>query len=162
METANSIVRDALSEILVQPAEQPVQSVDFQTGVRYLNRMMASWDAQGLSLGYTVVNNAADAITVPDGAISGIVYNLALKLAPQYDIPINPELRANALDGLDAIRNLSVTTQPTSYPCTLPIGSGNEWDGSYVDFHHYPCPEEEMLTEREGSILLESNTNDDT
>ena len=65
-----------------------VQSVDFQNGVRYLNRMMGAWDAQGLALGYTKVSNPADPITVPDGALEGMVFNLAVRLAKQYDIKI--------------------------------------------------------------------------
>lgn len=160
METANSLVRDALAEILVQPAEQPVQAVDFQTGVRYLNRMMAMWDADGISLGYTQVVNSADPITVPAGAISGMLYNLALLLAPQYGMQINPELRSAANQGLNAIRKIAVKIQPTVYPCTLPIGSGNEGNTSYNIDHFHPCESDNALTEREGTILLESNTND--
>lgn len=159
METANSIIKDALQEILVQANEQPVQSVDFTTGVRYLNRLMSTWASQGLPLGYTKVANASDPITVPDGAIEGIVYNLALRLAPQYDIVPSQDLRINAREGLDAIRKIAVRRTPTRYPCTLPIGSGNEKDDTYNNYHYYPCPDEEILTEQEGSILLESNTN---
>lgn len=160
METANSVIKDALQEILVQANEQPVQSVDFTTAVRYLNRMMAAWAANGLPLGYTKVANAADPITVPDGAIEGIVFNLALRLSTQYDIQFAPELKSNAAEGLKTIRRIAVTRKATPLPCTLPIGSGNEQDSWYRYTHFYPCHEDEVLTEGEGSILLESNTND--
>ena len=158
METASSLISDAFSEILVQPNEQSLESVDFQTGVRYLNRMMASWDAKGYSLGFTNINNPSDLITVPDGAMGPMVFNLAVLLAPQYDIPVSSNLILNAREGMQAVRRLTVKARPTPYPCTLPIGSGNEKNQTYSDYRYYPCPDEEILTEQEGAILLESNT----
>lgn len=160
METASSLIGDAFAEILVQANEQELQSVDFQNGVRYLNRMMSSWASSGLALGYSKVSKASDIITVPEGALEGMVFNLALRLAPQYDIPINPLLRENARRGLNSVRKIAVKRSPTPYPCTLPVGSGNEHSGSYNNNHFYPCQEDEVLTEQEGAILLESNTNE--
>ena len=154
METAQSVINDALQELLVQASEQPIQAVDFQSGKRYLNRMMASLDAQGISLGYTVVSLPDDVVTVPDGAIEGIIFNLAIRLATSYNVPVGQGLAISARDGLNAMRNLSVFIQPTQFPCTLPIGSGNEYE--YDDsYRFYPCVEDELLTETGGSILLE-------
>lgn len=160
METAASVISDALEDILVQAAEQPLLAADFQKGRRTLNRMMDEFAAQGLNLGYTKVTQPTDLVTVPDGAISGIIANLAKKLLPAYDMPVTTELMLNAKDGLTAIRNLAVTIEPSSLPCTLPIGSGNEYDNAYNTSHFYNCPEDDILTEQEGSILLESNTNE--
>lgn len=160
METAASVISDALEDILVQAAEQPLLAVDFQKGRRVLNRMMDEFAAQGLNLGYTKVTEPTDPITVPDGAISGIIANLAKKLLPSYDMPVTAELLLSAKEGLDAIRNIAVDIEPTQYPCTLPIGSGNEHNNAFNTNHFYTCPEDEILTEQEGSILLESNTNE--
>ena len=79
METAESIVNDALQEILVQASEAPIQTVDFNTAVRYMNRFMFALDAKGISLGYTKVSKASDLITIPDGALEGLVFNLAVR-----------------------------------------------------------------------------------
>lgn len=157
METANDIITDALQELIVQAAEQPVQAVDFQTGRRYLNRMMAGLDADGIALGYTVVTSPDDLVTVPDGAIQGIVFNLAILLATTYGVPVGQLLAIKADGGLKTMRNIAVTIQPTSYPCTLPIGSGNEGVNSTDDYHFYGCSEDEILTEQGGSILLEDS-----
>jgi hypothetical protein len=160
METAQQVINDALQEILVQASEQSVQSVDFQTGRRYLNRMMTALDAQGISLGYTNIILPTDLVTVPDGALEAIVFNLALKLVNTYDIPAGPMLAFNAREGMKVLRVLGVTMTPTSLPCTLPCGSGN--DKFYSDTYFYPCPADEVLEEQGGSILLESNTNEAT
>ena len=158
METAESVINDALQEILVQASEQSLQSVDFQTGRRYLNRMMAIVPFSGM--GYTIVTNPSDPITIPDGAIEGVIFNLARRLLTTYDMPLTAELLQSAKDGLKEIRRITVTVMPTQMPCTLPIGSGNEGDDTFNNTNFYACPDDELLTEQGGSILLESNTHE--
>ena len=157
METAQSVINDALQEILVQASEQPVQAVDFQTARRYLNRMMATVPFVGL--GYTTVTNPTDLITIPDAALEGVIFNLAKRLLVTYDMPLTQELMMNARNGMKEIRRLTVSISPTSMPCTLPLGSGNEQENSYNNTHFYPCADDELLAEQGGSILLESDTN---
>lgn len=156
METAQEVINDALQAIVVQASEQPIQTVDFQTARRYLNRMMSTVPFVGL--GFTTVTDPSDLITIPDAALEGVIFNLAVKLLATYDMPLTAELNQNARDGLKEIRRLTIKVLPTSMPCTLPIGSGNEYDGLYGDQHFYACPDDEVLTEQGGSILLESNT----
>ncbi|MBL4622910.1 MAG: hypothetical protein JKY89_10970 [Immundisolibacteraceae bacterium] len=160
METAETVIKDVLQEILVQASEQDIQSVDFQTAKRYMNRMMASFAASGISLGYTKVINPTDPITIPDGAIEGLIFNLAMRLVTSYDIPVAGTLAVSAREGKNAMRKLSITVRPTSMPCTLPIGSGNEGENTFNNNHFYGCPESEVLTEQGGSILLEDGTHE--
>ena len=54
-------------EELVGASEQALESVDFQTGRRYLNRMMNTTPYN--LLGFTTVTLPEDLITIPDGAI---------------------------------------------------------------------------------------------
>lgn len=157
METAQTIISDALQEILVQTAEQPLQTVDFQTGRRYLNRMMNTVPFVGL--GYTTITLPADLVTIPDGAVDGVIANLAKRLLPNYDLPLTAELNEAAKEGLNNIRRITVTIRPSSMPCTMPLGSGNEYYNDNLT-NFYPCPEDEVLTESGGSILLESGTSD--
>jgi len=160
METASTIITSALEEIFVAANEQPIQTVDFNRAALYLNRMMAGLNVDGISLGYTAVTSAASPITVADGAIEGMVFNLALKLAPTYDIAISQDLRVNAANGLKSMRKIAVVIAPTQFPCTLPIGSGNEQENTFNNDHFYACPADELLTETEGVILLESGTHE--
>jgi len=155
METAEQVINDALQEILVQASEQPIQTVDFQTARRYLNRMMSTVPFVGL--GYTQVTQPSDLVTIPDAALEGVIFNLAKRLLPSYDMPLTAELAMNAKEGLEEIRRLTVIVEPSIYPCTLPIGSGNEQDSRYTS-NFYGCPDDEILTEQGGSILLESDT----
>ena len=155
METARQVINDALQEIVVQASEQPIQTVDFQTARRYLNRMMSTVPFVGL--GYTVVTNPSDLVTVPDAALEGIIFNLAKRLLSSYDMPLTTELMLSAKNGLKEIRRLTVSVGASSHPCTLPIGAGNESNGSYSDQHFYSCSDSEIATEQGGTILLENN-----
>ena len=158
METAQTVVSDILQEILVQSSEQAIQAVDAQTCIRYMNRFMASLAARGVNLGYTEVTSLADNITIPDGAIEGLIYNVAVKLCSSYDIQPNQFLIVNAKEGLMAMNQLGVDIGPSSYGDTTPIGSGNEGDYAYDNYHFYPDEQDTILTEQNGNILLEDAT----
>lgn len=154
METAQTVINDALQEILVQAIEQPLEQVDFAIAQRYMNRFMNEIAADGVTLGYTMVNSPNDPITIPYGAINGLIYNLALHLATTYDVAVGPELAVKAANGLRIMTRISTQIIPSSYPDTLPIGSGNEWDSSRNDkFYTEPSPAVE--TESGGFIGLE-------
>ena len=157
METAKTVINDSLQEILVQASEQPIQPVDFQTARRYLNRMMATTPYNGL--GFTVITTPDDLVTVPMGALEGVIFNLAKRLLSSYDMPLTAELNESCKAGLKEIRRLAITIQPTRMPSTLPIGSGNEGDNLYNNYHFYPGVDDELVTEQGGSIILESNSN---
>ena len=159
-EKAGDIIKDAFSEITVYGAEASVESVDAQFAIRYLNRMMASFDADGIDLGYTEVSSFADDITVPAGAISGMVSQLAVNLWDAFsDGQLVPQaLLARAIRDKNTMRNIAVTIPATEYPDTLPIGSGNEGGTAISTSHFYPDLESTILAETNGSIGLEDST----
>ena len=154
-ETASTVIRDALQELLVQASEQPIQPNEATDAMRYLNRMMFAWEAKGIALGYTVVSSLGDEITVPDGALDGIVLNLAIKIAPGYDIPVSLDLRQNARDAYKSVLKLSITQPLSQHPSTLPVGSGNEGD-SFDSQHFYETDANTLLSETTGTIVQES------
>jgi len=162
METAATIIKSALQEILVQASESDLEADEIQDGIRYLNRMMAKYAAQGITLGYTQVTSLADPITVPDGALDGMVKNLALSLQPQFAAPGTPVsqlLALQAREGLDTMRQIAIQSiGPTFYPDTLPRGSGNEEQTAFRADHFYTTPEEQIELEQGGFISIEQNT----
>lgn len=160
MENAGDIIKDALTEITVLGAEAPVEAADAQGAIRYLNRMMASLDAKGIDLGYTEVSGFGDSITVPAGAVEGMVFLLATRLWTQYSDgqPLPSSLVVSARSGVDAMRVLGVNIGQTEFPSTLPIGSGNEGDGVFSSNHFYEDLQDDILAESTGSVGLESST----
>ena len=161
METASVVVKDILQEILVQAAEQPVQGVDSQTCIRYMNRYMSELDAKGLSLGYSKITNVADTVTIPDGAMNGLIYGVALQVITSYDIIPSQSLLIKSASAYDAMLQIAVEPIPTQLPNTLPIGSGNEGD-TIRTTHFYPGQEDEQIElEQQGYIQLESGTDNE-
>ena len=162
-ETAESVIKDALIEIVVLGAEAPLEPVDAQGAVRYLNRMMAAFDAEGIDLGYTEVTTLASPITVALGAVEGMVFNLAKRLWTQYadGQPVPGDLLLKARDGLESMRAVAVSFGATEFPNTLPIGSGNQTE-TFTNQRFYPDLQDDILAESTGSIGLETDTADET
>jgi hypothetical protein len=103
---------------------------------------MAEEDAMGTSLGWTVIVNASDTITIPDGAINGLIYNTALNLATSYDVSVNPLLFEKAKDSLNVMRIIGNPPPKSSYPSNMPIGSGNGYDNGTYNFYDGCCEDD--------------------
>lgn len=125
-----------------------------------MNNFMLALDAEGVTLGYTEVTDLGDDVTIPTGALRGLIANMAIEVAPDYNGVISPGLQIAAAEGLKTMRILGQSMAGTRYPATLPIGSGNYDFGNFDDQHFYPCSEDEILAETTGSVSLESGTNE--
>ena len=159
MATAMRVIKASLQRILVQGSEADLEADEYQDAVFALNNYMLDLDASGIALGFTEINNLGDEVTVPPGALRGIIANLAIEVAPDYNGTISEGLVRAASEGLQTMLKIAVGTPVTSLPCTLPVGSGNE-DNTYSLSHFYTCSEDEILAETTGSISLESGTNE--
>ena len=158
MATVAQVTKAALQNILVQDSESALPADEYQDTIFAMNNMLFAWDADGIKLGYTEVDSLNDDVTVPTGALRGIIYNLAIEMAGQFNAPVAPGVANAARKGMDAIRKLGVSIVPSVFPGTLPIGSGNEGAGLYNTNHFYPDLEAQILAEIAGAIGLESDT----
>lgn len=100
MATVEKTVSRALRILRVIDSRQPVKPADMSTAIEALNGMMRRWEANTLSLGWADVENPSDEMPVPDEAIEPIVYNLALKLRPEYGTTLDPDTIEFARKGL--------------------------------------------------------------
>lgn len=158
MATVAQVIKAALQRILVQGSEAPLESDEYQDAIFALNNFMSALEAEGVDLGYTEVNDLSDEVTVPAGALRGIIANVAIEVAPDYGGVVSPELIQQAASGMKAMRHLGQTIKASCFPCTLPIGSGNYQTG-YSPFygnHSYGCGCSSCLaTEADACILME-------
>ena len=158
MATVAQVANAALKRILVQAADAPLEADEYQDFIFALNNYMLALDAEGITLGYTEVEDLGDEVTVPTGALRGIIANMAIEVAPDYNGTISPALAQAAADGLQAMRIIGQTISASSMPSTLPIGSGNE-GGQFASRKFYDgATEAEILAETTGAISLEDNT----
>ena len=159
MATAAKVLKAALQRILVQASEADLEPDEYQDAIFAMNNLVLAWDAEGIQLGYTEILDLGDEVTVPVGALRGLIANVAIEVAPDYNGKISAGLVQAADAGLRAIRLIGQSITTTSYPYTLPVGSGNE--GNQVrtrDDHFYPDLEAEILAETTGAIGLETGT----
>lgn len=161
MATAAQVIKAAFQKIIAQASEADLEEDEYSDAMFSLNNFMLALDAQGVTLGFTEVTSLGDDVTVPVGALRGVIYNLALELAPEYEAQLSPVAAAIAADGMKAMRDLGVSTPTSSMPCTLPRGSGNEGSfGSDWGSPFYPEGEEQILRETTGAIAVETGTGD--
>lgn len=159
MATVAQVAKSSLQRILVQASEAPLEPDEYQDFIFSMNNYMAELDAQGIQLGYTTVSDLGDEVTIPTGALRGLIANMAIEVAPDYNGIISQGLVKAARDGLNTMRLIGQSMGVSKMPSTLPIGSGNEDNLYGFSGHFYPDAEAEILAESTGAIGLEQNTN---
>ena len=159
MHTAGEVIVDALQNLIIQASESDINADEAQTAIRFMNDYMASIAAYpGINLGYTVVNNLGDPVTIPEGAIRGLKANLAIALAPQYSVPLTQELLIASQAGQKAMLAISFKIRRTQFGSTLPRGSGNDTRTNGRTSPFYPGIADNINTEDNRNIDLETYT----
>lgn len=160
MATAEQVALASLSKILVASPVAPLEAEDLTDFIFEMNNYMLALDADGVQLGYTVITSPSEDVTVPTGALRGVIANMAIEVSPAYRGTITEALAKMAKEGLETMRKIGQSMGTTSYPYTLPLGSGNENDsGAWNWRHFYPEQESQILAETTGAISLEFSTN---
>jgi hypothetical protein len=159
MATVAQVAKASLQRILVQASEAPLQPDEYSDFIFAMNNYMNDLDASGIQLGYTEVSDLGDEVTIPTGALRGLIANMAIEVAPDYNGIISQGLVKAARDGFNTMRLIGQSMGVSKMPSTLPIGSGNEDNLYGFSSHFYPDAEAEILAESTGAIGLEQNTN---
>ena len=159
MATVAQVAKSSLQRILVQASEAPLEPDEYQDFIFTMNNYMAELDASGIQLGYTVVSNLGDDVTIPTGALRGLIANMAIEVAPDYNGIVSAGLAKAARDGFNTMRLVGQSMGRTRFPSTLPIGSGNEDNNFGISSNFYPNQESSILAETTGAIALEVSTN---
>ena len=130
MSTGTALIESALEEINVISVIVPVEDGMLTDGMNKLNSMIQIWTSQKIYLGAVKITTPGQEVYEPEDATSGIVFNLAIKLASKYSAPVSPELRANAATELATIkrlyRNPNLVIPYRTASSTLPKGSGSQ------------------------------------
>jgi len=126
--TVSQVAKASLQRILVQASEAPLEADEYADFIFAMNNYMGELDAQGVQLGYTTVSGLGDEVTIPTGALRGVIANLAIEVAPDYNGIVSQGLVKAAKEGMNTMRLLGQNITESKMPCTLPVGSGNEDD----------------------------------
>jgi len=112
MTTAANMVKRSLRLIQVINTVQPIKAEDAQTGIKVMNAMLTRWEANGLSLGWTNVDNPSDVLPLPPEAEEAVAYNLAVRLAPEYGVEVSLVVGRGSVEFLADLRRAQAVATP--------------------------------------------------
>ena len=124
-------VAAAFEEIGLASYAFDLQPQQFESALRRLDAMMASWNALGIRLGYPLPSSPQfsdiDAESeVPDSANEAIITNLAVKIAPGYGKQVMPDTKATAKETYNTLLSRAAAPLEQQLPGTMPSGAGNK------------------------------------
>ncbi len=123
--TAGDVISRAMKLILVEAGDSGLEPDEYQDAIYTLNAYMAGLEADGIRLGYARVCNVSDIVTIPDGALRGVIANLAIDLAPSYSGKVSATLVKQADEGMKTLLRYGVRIGQALIPMGLPMGAGN-------------------------------------
>ena len=94
--TVRDILTQALREIRVIRATQTIKADQLADGIKYLNQMIADWEADGVELGWYPVTAGSNTLRIQACDEAAVMYNLAVKLSGQYGAPLQPSTISEA------------------------------------------------------------------
>ena len=116
--TVRNVVKSALRKLMIlQPGEDPSADA-MQDAVADLNNMLHAWEMDGIKLNHTslVVD---DTLPYPDKYHEAIIYNLAVKIAPDYETMASQTVIAVAANGYANMQNDLGAPKDIKYPTEL-------------------------------------------
>lgn len=140
MSTGTAIIERALQGIGAHSRVSPASPDSIVLGMEKLNSMLEMWLSQGIAIGFTPLDVPGDELSEPNDTTNGIITNLALELAPDFDngkVVVSPALARNAKVGYLNIKNLyqTLSIPKKVVSSTLPVGAGNQrWSFSRTFF----------------------------
>ena len=123
MATASDVIEGALRKLKVISPEIPVEDHYITNGLTDLNDFGLQLESV-FPLGFTSLSASTSDVNIPDECIAMLKSNFAIYLAPQYGLQPDPLLMREAERSMSyALSAFSMLN--TSYPSSLPRGSGN-------------------------------------
>lgn len=131
MSSGTAIIEDALREIAAHSSASPADPESITLGMRVLNSMLSLWLSRNIQLGVTPLSVPGDELNEPPDVRNGIVSNLAIYLAPNFDngqVVVSGDLRTRAHLDFIQIKALyqRLTIPKKVVSSTLPVGAGNQ------------------------------------
>lgn len=130
MATKLELIHGAYAELGLADYVFDLSPEEIDTGLHRLDRMMATWYAKGIRIGYNLPPDASSSSTnddacIPDWAEDPAITNLALRIAPTIGKQVSPDTRIAARQGYNALLIGNYEIPQMQYPRHMPIGTGN-------------------------------------
>lgn len=128
------IVRDALGHLRIVDADAAPDPRDLADGIRALNLMMRSWEAENLPVGWVDVDGPDQEMPTDSAFDEAIGYNLAVRLRARYGATLDADVVQLATDGKALVSAMCTSTDYArlDYP-DLPCAEGMGRIGDYQE-----------------------------
>lgn len=110
-----SVITRSLRVLSVIDRDETPDAKQVQDGIEALNGMMRRWEANGLAVGWSDVRNGDDDLPAPDEAQDAIIFNLAIRLRPEYGVALEGDVYALATSTLADLRRDVRVANPLAY-----------------------------------------------
>lgn len=129
--TKRQFVVQAFEEIGFASYVYDLEPEQLQAALRRLDSMLATWNAEGIRLGYPLPSTPGDSdldteTNVPDAANEAIYTNLAIKIAPTVGKMVSQDTKVTAKMAYGALMMRAAMPPEMQLPGTLPSGAGNK------------------------------------
>lgn len=126
MTTVADFIKDTLGLLQIVSPVQPVKPQDMQTAIRFLNRFMTRTEASNIAMGWSPVSNPSDVIPLPEEAELGVMYQLAMVLAPQWGVTPTTEVAAGAKMFFEDLMRDQMVATPIIPITALPLPDNSD------------------------------------
>lgn len=137
MATASNIISSAMRKINAMDANESLDASDFATSVDALNGMMTRWEADGLSNGWSDVENPGDECHFPPEIKLAVIYNLAIELAPEFGQQVSAPVAKNAATYLAGLQRDAYVASPLHTNTDMPRSTRGVLWNIYSDSPRY-------------------------
>jgi hypothetical protein len=128
--TKRELVLQAFAEIGLAAYVYDLQPEQLQTALNRLDSMVATWNADGLRLGYTMASPSTTDLDqdsgLPDAANEAVYLNLAIRLASSVGKVVSEDLTKPAREAYTALSGKFVQVPERLRPSDVPAGAGNK------------------------------------
>ncbi len=151
--TKRQFIEAALEEIGIASYDFDLSPEQFESALRRLDAMAASWNAKGIRIGYPIPSSPELSVldgetTVPDAANEAIITNLAIKLAPGYGKTPSQDTKTTAKETLATLMALAAFPLEQQLPGSMPSGAGNK----FIDTPYIIPPSDALLAGQDSAI----------
>ena len=128
--TKRQFIEEAFDAVGLSGYTYDLQPEQFESALRKLDAMVATWNAQGIRISYPMPsspeNSDLDAETnVPDSANEAIISGLGVKLAEAFGKTVSPDMKQRAYNSHTILLNRNASVIERQLPSTMPAGAGN-------------------------------------
>jgi hypothetical protein len=132
MWTKRQLVGSAYEEIGLANYEFELTPEEWQSALRRMDSMIASWQAKNIYLGYALPASPDDSDLDDDAQIQdtdaeAIFTNLAKRLAPSFGKTVQPDTMTVAKDTYNALLCRAAMPAQMQFPRNTPAGAGNKY-----------------------------------